>query len=147
MANDDKSKVSKLTESLKNVCSKMASPGNPMLFRMSLRWMAAAYMPFIPLTDGGRSRGRLVGLLQQFSIRLDEKVVRDKTQVAGDFVEADYSEGVKEGRMISAQKARVEIPILFDSSKQANKLKMLKDKTAIALELVNLIKSMMPGGK
>lgn len=148
MAKDDITKVKATFNGLRNVISKLGKSSDPLLFALALKWMAGVYLPYIPLSDGGRARGRMVGLLNQFGVRLPDSVVHDKTHAGSEdkLDSKEFAEGVREGRMISPQGAKVKLEILFNRHKKALKIKDLKDKTGLLKELHTRIQELIKKG-
>lgn len=141
------SKVKSLFKGLCGAMKRMSNPSDPLLFAMALRWMARVYLPYIPLTDGGQARGRLVGLLAQYNVKLPESQIHNKIHAGGGVFDAKmFTEGVREGRAISPNGARVSIQLLFNENKKALKLKDLKDKTELVKDLNKLIVKLVERG-
>jgi hypothetical protein len=100
-------------------------------FKLCLEWLAKIYVPLTPLTDGGRARGRFVGMLGQLGITLDNKIIHDKSVVEGKFDSQEYSLGMREGRALHPQRARVQLELLYAANRQMMKLQKIKDKAAL----------------
>lgn len=148
MGNEQITKLKSVFDGIRKATDKLGKSQDPLLFAMALKWMASVYLPFIPFTDGGRARGRMVGLLLQFGVRLPDKVIYDKTHVgdSGKLDNKEYVAGLREGRMISPQGAKVEIQSLFNKNKKALKVQKLKDKTELLKELNQMITDLIKNG-
>lgn len=116
-------------------------------FRLLLGWLKDVYLPLIPLTDGGRARGRMVGLLHQLNIRVDLKVVQDRALVPGKFDSAEFAAGIREGRAVKPERARVKLRLLYAEARQAIKRQRLKNKGSLAKVVKDHLKREMNNGR
>lgn len=138
-------RVLKQLQSFVATIRRFASPGSNDLFKAGLEWAVRVYLPLIPLTDGGKARGRMVGLMQQYGVTLEPTLINDRSHVKGEIDQAAYTQGVKEGRSLSPQKTRAILRVLR-VAKEGVKRERLKDKRPIVARIRDtLVKALNRG--
>ena len=114
LSENDVKKAQNKIKKLEKLLKTLGTPNNPELPGVGISAIIEKLMPFIPLHDKGKSRGKLVGILKQLRQTIPETIVRDKSRIADREQKeenAALSKGIQDGLNTRNNRAKFRVTL------------------------------------
>lgn len=126
------------------VFKEFSRTNNPALVKLVMRHYGVAIIPLISLADGGRDRGRFVGLLRQLGVPLPETLVRDKALLGGElgkFDSKEYNAGIREGLSVRRTRISAELDMQMTRVSHQKMYPRVRDLKLLHQQVLGLIQA------
>lgn len=141
-------KVKELLLKFARGIGRFARPANRALFRLTMEHFGRSLIPLISLQDGGKARGRFVGLLRQMNVDIPDRTARDRTLLGSDdgkFQTKAYMEGIREGFRVKRTRVSAELEIIITKEAHQKMRPRIREVKELTGKVYELIKKYMEG--
>lgn len=129
---------------------KFSKTGDPALLRLIMRHYGLAIIPLISLADGGRDRGRFVGMLRQLRVNLPEQVIRDRSLLGaepGKFDSKEFNAGIREGFAVRRTRISAELEMQMTRVSHQKMYPRVRDVDDLQRQVIELIRKGLGKGE
>ena len=149
MVNNNNAETIRRLDKLGAALKEFSRTGNQGLIRLIMRHYGSAIIPLISLEDGGRARGRFVGMLRQLKVSLPTELVRDRTLLGGEVSKIDAKElnaGIREGFSVKRTRISAELEMSMTRTSHQKMYPRVRDVSALHQSVMKLLQTSLQGG-